>query len=111
MRYFFSVLSGFVFALIFVTPQEVAYAQDLAHWQANLTQPQSYVLKRVSSTDPTGGNADFRSVEPGATLTVLDADGPAVLTHIWITVYDPEPYHLKRLVLRMYWDGETSPSV
>ena len=111
MRYVFSVLSGFVFALIFAMTQDVARAQDLTHWQANLTQPQSYLLKRVSSMDPTGGNADFRSIEPGATLTVLDADGPGVLTHIWFTVYDPEPYHLKRLVLRMYWDGESSPSV
>jgi hypothetical protein len=111
MRYFLSVLSGFVFAVIFATTQDVAYAQDIEHWRTNLTQPQSYVLKRVSSADATGGNADFRSIEPGATLTVLDADGPAVLTHIWFTVYDPEPYHLKRLVLRIYWDGESSPSV
>jgi len=111
MKYFVSALSGLLFMLSLVLTQGVAQAQDLTRWQANLTQPQSYVLKRVSSTDPTGGNADFRFIEPGATLTVLDADGPAELTHIWFTVYDPEPYHLKRLVLRMYWDGESSPSV
>jgi len=111
MEYFVSALSGLLFMLSLVLTQGVAQAQDLTRWQANLTQPQSYVLKRVSSTDPTGGNADFRFIEPGATLTVLDADGPAELTHIWFTVYDPEPYHLKRLVLRMYWDGESSPSV
>jgi len=111
MKYFVSALSGFLFVLTWVLMQSVAEAQDLTHWQTNLTQPQSYVLKRASSADPTGGNADFRSIEPGATLTVLDADGPAVLTHIWFTVYDPEPYHLKRLVLRIYWDGESSPSV
>lgn len=108
MRHF---LSGFLLLLITATTRYEAHAQDLTHWQANLTQPQSYVLKRVSSADPTGGNADFRVIEPGATLTVLDAEGPAVLTHIWYTLYDPEPYHLKKLVLRMYWDGETSPSV
>src|ERR1700751_4674744 len=111
MRHFLSVISGLVFALIFAMTQAVVHAQDTGYWHADLTRPQSYVLKRVSSTDPTGGNADFRSIEPGATLTVLDADGPAELTHIWFTVYDPEPYHLKRLVLRMYWDGESSPSV
>jgi len=111
MRYFLSVFSGLLFTLIFAATPDVAQAQDLTHWQANLTQPQSYALKRISSADPTGGNADFRVIEPGATLTVLDAEGPAVLTHIWFTLYDPEPYHLKKLVLRMYWDGETSPSV
>src|SRR6266704_1239167 len=108
MKYLFS---GFLFVLALVSLHTVAQAQDVAHWQANLTQPQPYVLKRVSSADPTGGNADFRSIEPGATLTVFDVDGPAVLTHLWFTLYDPEPYHLKKLVLRMYWDGEATPSV
>jgi len=64
---------------------------DLAYWQANLTEPQDYVLKRISSADPTGGNADDRPIEPGGTLTILDADGPGVLTHIWFTLWTPEP--------------------
>jgi hypothetical protein len=34
-----------------------------------------------------------------------------MISHIWFTLDDAEPYHLKRIVLRMYWDGETSPSV
>jgi hypothetical protein len=33
------------------------------------------------------------------------------VSHIWFTINSPEPYHLKRIVLRMYWDGETDPSV
>src|SRR5947208_13029340 len=33
------------------------------------------------------------------------------LTRFWFTFYDDEPYHLKKLVLRMYWDGEATPSV
>jgi hypothetical protein len=77
----------------------------------DLTQPQDYVLKRVSSFDRSGGNADYRKIAPGQTLTVLDVDGPATLTHIWITLSSPESYHLKKLVLRTYWDHETTPSV
>jgi hypothetical protein len=77
----------------------------------DLTQPQDYVLKRVSSFDRSGGNADYRKIGAGQTLTVLDVDGPATLTHIWITLSSPESYHLKKLVLRMYWDHEASPSV
>jgi hypothetical protein len=80
-------------------------------WQPDLTVQQKYTLHRASSTDPTGGNADFRVVPPGETLTVLDVDGPATISHIWFTVADEEPYHLKRIVLRMYWDGEATPSV
>jgi hypothetical protein len=80
-------------------------------WQPDLTQQQTYTPHRASSTDPTGANHDFRTVAPGATLTVLDVDGPGTIAHIWFTIADSEPYHLKRIVLRMYWDGETEPSV
>ena len=104
-------LSSLILTLIFVAMHSPALAQDLTRWQTNLTQPQDYVLKRVSSADPSGGNADFRPIEPGGTLTVLDVDGPALLSHIWFTLYAPAPHHLKELVLRMYWDGEGTPSV
>ncbi len=91
-------------------------APDFSHAQTvagklDLTQPQDYVLKRVSSFDRSGGNADYRKIAPGETLTVLDADGPATLTHVWFTLSSPEAAHLKKLVLRMYWDQETRPSV
>ncbi|MGZ5920581.1 MAG: DUF2961 domain-containing protein, partial [Rhizomicrobium sp.] len=77
----------------------------------DLTRPQDYVLHRASSADPTGANADSLKVAPGATVTVLDVDGPGEVAHIWFTFGDREAYHLKRIVLRMYWDGETAPSV
>ena len=79
--------------------------------QPALTRQQTYTLMRVSSSDPTGRNADARTVAPGATYTVLDADGPAMISHIWFTIADDEPYNLKRIVLRMYWDNEKTPSV
>jgi len=77
----------------------------------DLTQPQDYVLKRVSSFDRSGGNADFREIAPGETLTLMDVDGPGVLTHIWFTLWSREDYHLKKLVFRIYWDHEATPSV
>lgn len=80
-------------------------------WQPNLTQQQTYTPHRASSTDPTGANGDMRRVAPGETYTVLDVDGPGTIAHIWFTIADNEPYNLKRIVLRMYWDGETDPSV
>jgi hypothetical protein len=80
-------------------------------WQPDVTRQQSYTLHRESSTDPTGANADMRVVAPGATQTVLDTDGPGIISHIWFTIATPESYHLKRIVLRMYWDDESTPSV
>jgi len=38
-------------------------------------------------------------------------DGPGEVSHLWFTIDSPEPYHLKRIVLRIYWDGEENPSV
>ena len=76
-----------------------------------LAEPRDYVQKRASSYDRTGGNDDFRVLPPGETLTVLDDAGPGVITHIWFTLASDETYHLKKLVLRMYWDGEATPSV
>src|SRR5262249_32851709 len=78
---------------------------------SSLPTPRDYTLKRVSSYDRSGGNADFRTIDPGATLTVLDEPGPGVISHVWFTLADDETYHLKKLVLRMYWDSEETPSV
>jgi len=86
-------------------------AQTQLSPKIDVTQQQDYVLKRVSSADPSGANADFRQVDPGGVLTLMDANGPGMLTHIWITVASPEAEHLKKLVLRIYWDQETTPSV
>ena len=77
----------------------------------DLTQKQTYQLHRASSADPTGGNSDFKTMAAGETLTLLDVDGPGMVSHVWITINGRGSYFLKRLVLRMYWDGEATPSV
>jgi hypothetical protein len=77
----------------------------------DLARLRDYQSRRSSSYDRTGGNADFIPIEPGATATLLDTAGPGLVTHIWFTINSREELHLKRLVLRAYWDGETEPSV
>lgn len=106
MNRFFAVVAAIACSpVLFQAP---ARAQT---WQPDLTQQQTYTLHRDSSTDPTGANRDFRTVAPGATYTVLDVNGPGEIAHIWFTIADNEHYHLKKIVLRMYWDGEKDPSV
>ena len=78
---------------------------------SGLTLPHEYVQKRVSSYDRSGGNADSRQIAPSETLTLFDEAGPGTVTHIWVTIATDEQFHLKKLVLRMYWDGEEAPSV
>jgi hypothetical protein len=76
-----------------------------------LVVPHTYVQKRASSYDRSGGNDDFVKIAPAETITLLDDSGPAIITHLWITIASPEAYHLKKLVVRMFWDDEPSPSV
>ncbi len=40
--------------------------------------------------------------------TLLDAEGPGIIRHMWMT-FDKK--HVRNLILRIYWDGESSPSV
>jgi hypothetical protein len=76
-----------------------------------MSRLQNYRNRRSSSWDRTGGNADWVGVDPGQTATVLDVEGAGVVTHIWFTISSPDPMHLKNLVLRAWWDGESAPSV
>lgn len=39
---------------------------------------------------------------------IAEIDGSGAIQHIWLTIH---PTWWRRLVLRMYWDGETRPSV
>ena len=101
-----SILPAF-FVLMGTT---LVYGQSPS-WMPDMTQQQTYTLHRSSSMQSTGGNADYRTVTPGQTLTLLDVDGPGEISHMWFTLSDGEPFFLKRIVLRIYWDGEESPSV
>jgi hypothetical protein len=48
----------------------------------------------------------FLRVNAGETVTLMDVDGPGVIQHIWMVE------GLSRAnILRIYWDGETTPSV
>lgn len=73
--------------------------------------------KRVSSYDRTGGNHDWVDIAPGTTQTLLDVDVCGIIRHIWITCWvnggegKEEEHYLRKLTLRMYWDGEEEPSV
>ena len=81
--------------------------QDLL---SQLGQHQNYTSKRISSYDRTGGNNDRLSIVPGKTAVLAEIKGPAAIHHIWVTI-SAEPFYGRKIILRMYWDGEESPSV
>ncbi len=88
-------------------PAEPAVPEELLA-QARL---RDYKTRRSSSWDRSGGNSDAVPVEPGHAATILEATGAGVVTHLWFTINSPDPMHLKNLVLRAWWDGESSPSI
>jgi hypothetical protein len=48
------------------------------------------------------------SLPVSSVTTILDTDGPGIIRHIWITCLKD---FLRYVVIRMYWDGEETPSV
>ncbi|HEY8282747.1 MAG TPA: DUF2961 domain-containing protein, partial [Chloroflexota bacterium] len=66
---------------------------------------------RASSWDRTGGNDDRLHLAPGGSATLLEVKGAGIITHIWVTTDCKEADHLRKVTLRMWWDGEETPSV
>ena len=80
--------------------------------------------KHDPNADPLGddterSNADNQSVPPGKTQVLLNAKGPGVITHIWLTFLGPEPQRWAKngsadhqeMLLRITWDGRERPGV
>lgn len=67
--------------------------------------------RKISSHDPTGGNWDYVTVSRGESYTLAEIEGSGCIRHIWLTIRCEDRWHLRKIVLRMYWDGEREPSV
>lgn len=74
--------------------------------------------------DPAGvpdpnSNYDNKNLPAGKTRVLLEAKGPGVITHIWITFLGPEPHAWARkgsanhqeMLFRIYYDGRKKPGV
>lgn len=88
----------------------VTFGGDLS----SLAYLKTYTQERISSYDLQGGNADGghrNPIKPGETRTLAEIGGPGIVTHMWFTIATPERFHLKKIVLRMYWEGEAAPAV
>ena len=91
----------------------------------SLCLKQNSISRRASSYDRTGGNDTIVVVKAGCSGILADIRGAGCIRHIWCTVVvrdsmvSPdvvldnalEKYYLRKLILRIYWDGEEYPSV
>jgi hypothetical protein len=70
-----------------------------------------FQMRRITSVAPRGGNKDYRDLRPGKTFVVAEIKGPGCIVHFRDNLASSESHHLQKHVLRMYWDGEATPSV
>jgi hypothetical protein len=77
----------------------------------HLMAPGQGSFLHISSHDTTGGNRDRFEIAPGDSAVLMDLEGPGVIRQLWITVASRDPDYLRRIALKMYWDGEEAPSV
>jgi hypothetical protein len=76
-----------------------------------LPKLRDYKRRRQSSYDRTGGNDDGMPIKKGDTAVIGDIEGAGCITHIWTTIACEDKYHLRKILLRMFWDDEKEPSV
>ena len=114
MRKFFlqAVLPGLL-ALFGLSSCNTGYRTDIQHLLSPAALPylKNCKLIQVSSYDTSGGNNDRISIAPGKTVTIFDAEGPGMIVRMWFAIDSRDPYFLRRMVVRIYWDDETKPSV
>src|SRR4051794_21873230 len=107
--FFRSMLAASGWAAAAAAPQS-AQAQSnpgATHFLPAYTRAQNYRSLKQSSFDRTGGNRDYWSIKPTETLEVFNDKGTGIITHIWFTISARSGNHLKELVMRIYWDGNS----
>jgi hypothetical protein len=62
---------------------------------------------RSSSWDKSGRNADLWIIQPGETVTLAEIEGPAQITHIWMTQLS----NYRECLIRITYDDAPFPSV
>ncbi len=87
------------------------YSNEINSPLRGIARARSYKRRRESSWDRTGGNKDSVRVSAGETFTAMNVEGAGMISHIWCTINSQDRYALRKILIRMYWDGEEEPSV
>lgn len=81
------------------------------NWMDTIYKKRHDRRQRISSWDRTGGNSDWVVIKKGESKVIADIDGAGCIRHIWVTVNCKARFYLRKLLLRVYWDQESEPSV
>ncbi len=85
-----------------------AFSGDLLK---NLTRLSYSKTKRISSYDMTGKNNDRWTFQPGEKKIIADVKGPGCINHIWFTQHSEDLFFLRKVLIKIFWDGEKNPSI
>jgi hypothetical protein len=115
-RGFLRRIAGFAGLSALAAPTPPAQGQQRetaggAPFLSRYARAQNYKSLKQSSFDRSGGNADYWPVAAGGTKELFNSSGPGVITHIWFTIAAESSHHLKEIVIRAYWDGNSKPSI
>jgi hypothetical protein len=77
----------------------------------DLPRLRDYRRRRISSWDVSGGNFDWWDFDSGQTRRIAEVRGAGCIKHIWMTIKCAEEFYPRKILLRMWWDGENRPSV
>lgn len=117
-------LSPILLGLACATPTGGPLDQLARPWEGSSRRATStHRIGADGKFDPHGAfdpnsNHDNKNLPPGETRVLLDATGPGVITHLWLTFLGPEPHNWapngsathQELLLRIYWDGRERPA-
>jgi HEAT repeat protein len=99
--------------LLFACAAAVAQAPDNDFLDSfGLARMKDYSSHRLSSGSRfVLSNDDSKRIMPGQTFVMADISGAGMITHLWLTIAQNEFAWPRRLRLRVYYDGQKTPSV
>ncbi|MBN1123397.1 MAG: DUF2961 domain-containing protein [Sedimentisphaerales bacterium] len=101
-------ITNYVFVLVFFGM--IAVSEGFPQSLESITLPQSGRSMRASSGNPFD-NADSEKFSIGESKTIALLKGPGKIAHIWLIPYSMDIRYPRAMVLRIYWDGASVPSV
>ncbi len=99
-----------IISLFFIIACSFPAKRNWCPFDLNYSWNETGYSARVSSYDKTGANADSIMIQPGETAVLADIKGAGIIRHIWFTTNGSGPVS-RALILKMYWDGSSKPSV
>jgi hypothetical protein len=107
-----AALRMFAAALLALPPLARSQADAFSSPLSGLASPRAGRAMHEGSWDRKHLNDDALHLKPGETVTLFEHEGAGCVHRFWVTIAPREDVSIEsQVILRMYWDGDTYPSV